>query len=51
MRARWDSEPATGEALLRLLRERGPLYRPQELLDVEDLKREDRPPRDKWTAG
>ncbi|MBI2071533.1 MAG: hypothetical protein HYT81_00620 [Gemmatimonadetes bacterium] len=51
MRARWDTEPVTAAGLLRLVRERGPLYRPEELAGVEILKRDDRPPRDKWTAG
>lgn len=50
MRARWDAEPTTAEGYLRLVSERGPLYRPDELTAVRYAKRADRPPRDKWTA-
>lgn len=51
MRARWDTQPATAAEYLRLVRERGPRYRATELADVERVKREDRPPRDKWKRG
>lgn len=51
MRARWDTEPVTAAGYLRLIRERGPLYRAEELAGVEGVKQEDRPPKDKWTAG
>lgn len=51
MRAKWDSEPVSAAALLRLVRERGPLYTSDELADVEAAKASDRPPRDKWTTA
>jgi hypothetical protein len=49
MRARWDSEPLTAAAYLRLARERGPSYRTEELDSVDAANAADRPPRDKWT--
>jgi hypothetical protein len=51
LRARWDENPVSAGAYLALLRERGPTYRPDELAGVEDVKRDDRPPADKWTPG
>jgi Putative antitoxin len=51
MRARWDEEPTTAADYLRLVRERGPTYGAGELGAVEDLKRNDRVPRDKWKRG
>lgn len=48
LRARWDTEPVTGGRFLGLVRERGPLYAPAELEALEGVKREDRPPEDKW---
>ncbi len=48
MRARWESEPVTAGALLALVRERGPIYADAELDAVTELKKADRPPRDKW---
>jgi hypothetical protein len=51
MRARWETEPVTAAGYLRLVRERGPLYLAKELAGVDDLKKKDRPPKDKWTAG
>ena len=48
MRARWDTEPTTAATYLRLVRERGPAYAAPELTDIEELKRADRPPKDKW---
>lgn len=50
MRARWDAEPVTAADYLRLVRERGALYRPDELDAVDAAKAADRPPRDKWTG-
>lgn len=40
MRARWDDVPLTGEELLSLVRERGPLYSDDELSEVEAVKEE-----------
>ncbi|MBI4500604.1 MAG: antitoxin VapB family protein [Gemmatimonadetes bacterium] len=51
MRAHWDAEPVTAAGYLRLVRERGPLYRTDELDRVAQLKENDRPPRDKWTPA
>lgn len=51
MRARWDTEPVTAGAYVRLVRERGPLFETAELDDMEAVKTADRPPRDKWTEG
>jgi hypothetical protein len=49
MRARWEAEPLSAAAYLRLVRERGPVYRADELDVVDAAKAADRPPRDKWT--
>ncbi|MBI4421298.1 MAG: antitoxin VapB family protein [Gemmatimonadetes bacterium] len=51
LRARWDASPTTAADYLGVVRERGPLYRPEELAGVEAIKGEDQPPKDKWTAG
>ena len=51
MRARWDSEATTAAEYLRLVREHGPAYTPADLSVIEDLKREDQAPSDKWTRG
>jgi len=39
----------TAGALLALVRERGPIYADAELDAVAEVKKADRPPRDKWT--
>jgi hypothetical protein len=49
MRARWDRTPITAGEYLRLVRERGPTFGLEELDAIEAAKREDRPPRDKWS--
>lgn len=51
MRARWEHEPTTAAAYLKLVRERGPVYGAAALKDVERVKREDRPPGNKWKRG
>lgn len=51
MRARWDAEPVTAGDYLRLVRERGPTFRPDELDAVEEGKGADHPPEDKWARG
>jgi hypothetical protein len=48
MRARWDDQPVTGGEYLRLVRERGPVYDAAALTGVEEVKRMDRAPGDKW---
>jgi hypothetical protein len=50
MRARWDMTPVTAGEFLELVRERGPLYQAGELERIEEVKRNDPPPKDKWTA-
>ena len=50
MRARWDAVTVTGDELLRMVRERGPLYDAAGLEKVEAAKAEDRPPVDKRRA-
>jgi len=51
MRASWDREPTTAGDYLRLVRERGPLYSPADLDQIEELNTADAPPEDKWAAG
>lgn len=48
MRAVWPDSPLTAEGYLELVRERGPLYRAEELDAIESAQREDAPPADKW---
>lgn len=50
MRASWDDVPMTGEELLSLIRERGPIYASDELCAVEAVKEEMPDDRDKWPA-
>ncbi|MFO7768871.1 MAG: antitoxin VapB family protein [bacterium] len=51
MRARWDTEPLTGGELLRIVRERGPVYTAEQLDEVDEAVRSDRPPEDKWNRA
>jgi hypothetical protein len=51
MRAVWPDEALTAGAYLRLVRERGPIFTTDELDRVEQAKRDDRPPADKWSPG
>ena len=51
MRARWDTELVTAGEYLRLVRERGPVFGADELARIEEAKRTDGPPRDKWSEG
>ena len=51
MRASWDREPVTAGDYLRLVRERGPMYSPTELDQIEEGSGADAPPKDKWAAG
>lgn len=48
MRARWPDQTVTGGELLRLCRERGPLLSEEGIRVIEELKRDDQPPEDKW---
>ena len=48
MRARWPEQTVTGAELLELCRARGPLLSEEGIRMIEELKRDDRPPEDKW---
>lgn len=48
LRARWPEETITAEGLAKRYREEGPFFDEEEIERVEGLKREDRPPEDKW---
>lgn len=50
LRARWPEESTTGGALLARYRAHGPFFTEDELSRVEDLKRTDAPPEDKWAG-
>jgi predicted CopG family antitoxin len=50
LRARWPEETITGKELLERYRERGPFFDFEELDRIERLKRDDRPPEDKWAG-
>lgn len=50
LRATWPEDTATAGAYLRMLRSGGARLTDAELLDIEDVKRLDRPPGDKWAA-
>lgn len=51
MRATWPERTLRAADYLDLLRERGPTYEAAELDAIEEAKRLDRPPRDKWSDG
>jgi len=48
MRAVWPDQPLQAGEFLRLVRERGTLYSPDELDRVDEVSLSDRPPTDKW---
>ncbi len=50
MRATWDDMTITSRALLKLVRDRGPLYSEADLDAIEAASRSDLPPADKWAA-
>lgn len=50
MRAQWDDQTVTAGKYLDMVRERGPLYPPDELDRLDEADRLDRPPEDKWAA-
>lgn len=50
MRAEWDEVPVTGDELLNLLRERGPVYSAEELRAVEEIEEKTPRDRDKWST-
>jgi hypothetical protein len=50
MRAQWPHVPSTAAELLTLVRERGPTYSPEGLDSLEEVKRTDAAPADKWVS-
>ena len=50
MRARWDDQTVSAEELLALVRERGALYRSDELDSIDEMKSEGAVPADKWST-
>ena len=48
MRARWDSDTITGGELLERLRLKGPYFSEESLDRLEEVKKSDGPPEDKW---
>ena len=51
LRAVWPEQTLTGAELLERLRNHGPLLTDDDLGRVEEAKRSDRPPEDKWSGG
>lgn len=50
LRATWPEDTVTAGAFLKLIRSRGPRLSSDEVDRIEDAKRNDTPPEDKWTA-
>jgi hypothetical protein len=50
LRATWPEDTATAGAFLRLLRKRRVHFTDDEIARIEELKRADAPPEDKWAA-
>jgi predicted CopG family antitoxin len=50
MRARWDDQTVSAEEFLALVRERGALYRSEELDSIDEMKSEGAVPADKWST-
>ena len=48
MRARWPEKSITGRQLLRLVRERGAIFRADALAALDEMQAADAPPEDKW---
>ncbi|HRC87998.1 MAG TPA: hypothetical protein PK413_20620 [Thermoanaerobaculia bacterium] len=48
LRARWPEQPITAGEFLKLVRQRGPLLSEEGIREIEELKRRDAPPEDKW---
>jgi len=51
MRARWPSQTASAAEFLAHVRDRGPVYRTEELEAVDEVGTTDSPPVDKRSAG
>jgi predicted CopG family antitoxin len=50
MRAVWPEETITGAKFLQFSREHGPFFKEDELVSIEEAKRRDRQPEDKWSG-
>jgi predicted CopG family antitoxin len=50
LRGRWPEETITASELLARYREQGPFFSEEGLDRIEELKRSDRPPEDKWAG-
>ncbi|MBM3750829.1 MAG: hypothetical protein FJW21_06555 [Acidimicrobiia bacterium] len=50
LRATWPEDTVTAGAFLRLLRQRRWHFSDEESARIEDMKRSDLPPEDKWTG-
>ncbi len=50
LRAVWPGQTLTGAELLRVIKERGASFGERSLGRLEEAKRDDRPPNDKWAA-
>lgn len=48
LRASWPEETITGGALLRIILEQGAQFNERELSRIEQLKKRQKPPADKW---
>ena len=48
MRARWPDQTVTGKELLEHYRKHGPFLDEEGIKAIEELKRSDAPPEDKW---
>jgi predicted CopG family antitoxin len=51
LRAVWPEQTLTGAELLDRLRTHGPFFSEDDLKRIEEAKRKDRPPVDKWRKG
>jgi predicted CopG family antitoxin len=51
LRATWPEDTITGRGLLALLRSRGPYFTLDELDQIEEAKKRDLPPVDKWAGS
>lgn len=51
LRAVWPGQTVTGAELLEIIRKHGPCFSETDLDRIEEAKRSDRPPEDKWARG
>ena len=51
LRAVWPGQTVTGAELLEMHRKHGPFFSEASLDRIEEAKRSDRPPEDKWASG